>query len=161
MDAPGSVSEGEYSNYVGGTADKADYAKITLTSAGNLSFTLNFTGDATFTVYKKGEKKGKEVLETIQTTKLSLAKDGGIKTTDLLSGLNAGEYYISMGAKNTKPNDKGCVFYNVTATLDTSVASALSMPEMDVLMGASMDAYLETATDKLFDESNNGLLASL
>lgn len=100
-----------------------------------MSFTLEFTGDATFTIYKKGEKKGKKVLETIQTTKLSLAKDGGVKTTDLLSNLDAGEYYISMAAKNTKATDKGCVFYNVSASFDVANASALAMDVNEKLIG--------------------------
>ena len=59
-----------------------------------------------------------------------------------------------MAAKSTKANDKGSVFYNVTATLDASVSSALEMP-----MAAA--AYADSVQDKLFGESGNGLLASL
>ena len=63
---------------------------------------------------------------------------------------------------STKATNKGNAFYNVTATtLFTSPASSLSMPETDVLAGASVDAYLDSAADKLFGETGTGLLASL
>jgi hypothetical protein len=124
-----------YKNFVG-YQDKIDYAKINLTTDGSLFFKLKATGDATFTVYKKGQdKKGNDTLETIQTTKLKLAKGASVidKFTDVISGLTAGEYYISMAATNTSTNAKGSVFYNVTATLEPSVASSLAMPEADTL----------------------------
>ena len=38
-----------------------------------------------------------------------------------------------MTAKSTKANASGSVFYNVTANLNPSVASPLSMPETDAL----------------------------
>ena len=57
-----------------------------------------------------------------------------------------------MAAKSTKANASGSVFYNVTATLDSSVASALDMP-----MAAA--AYVDSVQDKLFGELDNGLLA--
>ena len=57
-----------------------------------------------------------------------------------------------MAAKSTKANASGSVFYNVTATLDPSVSSALEMP-----MAAA--AYADSVPDKLFGESANGLLA--
>ena len=132
------IGETGYSNFVG-YGDAADFAKIKLTTSGNLSFTLTATGDATFVVYRKTQdKKGKDKLETLQTTKLKLAKNEKPveKTTNLLSGLEAGEYCVSMTAKNTKPNDKGNVFYNVTATLVHSAADALVLPET-----AGMDAF--------------------
>ena len=100
-------------------------------------------------------KKGKDVLETIQTTNLSIAKDGGIKTTNLLFNLDAeAEYYISMAAKNTKATDKGSVFYNVTAKLDVANACALEMPMAAV-------EYADFVQDNLLGESGSGLLASL
>ena len=95
----------------------------------------------------------------------------------LISNLDAGEYYISMAAKSTKANDIGSVFYNVTANLDASIASALEMPETDssadsLVMADSLSfgqydtdilagTYLDSASDKLFGESGSGLLASL
>ncbi len=132
------IGETGYGNFVG-YGDAADYAKIRLTTSGNLSFTLTATGDATFVVYRKTQdKKGKDKMETLQTTKLKLAK--GEKTvetaTALLSGLEAGEYCISMTAKSTAANAKGCVFYNVSATLTPQNASSLAMPE---LSGSSLN----------------------
>lgn len=73
-------------------------------------------------------------------------------TTDLFSGLEAGDHCISMGAKSTKANDTGSVFYNVMTTLDASVASALEMPMAAV-------AHADSVQDKFFGESTNGLLA--
>jgi len=123
----------DYENFVG-YQDAADYAKIVLKTAGSLRFDLAVTGDATFAVYRKGQdKKGKAALETIQTTKITLAKGRSTveTTTNTLAGLEAGEYYISMIAKNTKSNEKGSVFYNVAATFTASDSSAstLTMPE--------------------------------
>jgi len=115
-----------YGNFVG-YGDAVDYAKIELTGNGDLSFELKATGDATFVVYRKGrDKKGNETLDVLQTTKLALAKNTNsvAMSTNMLEDLDAGEYYISMTAKNTKPNDKGCVYYNVTAVFNSAVADA-------------------------------------
>ncbi|MBQ9445647.1 MAG: hypothetical protein IJU61_03565, partial [Victivallales bacterium] len=149
------VGDSDWENFVG-YQDAADYAKINLMDAGKLSFHLEATGNATFTVYRKGQnKKGKDILETVQTTKLTLDKGAALAEADMLiSSLEAGEYYVSMVAKSTKANAGGSVFYNVTATLDASVASSLAMP-----MAAA--AYADSVQDKLFGESANGLLASL
>ena len=165
-----------YENFVG-YQDKVDYAKITLTADGNLSFNLKTSGNATFAVYKKGkDKKGNDTLETIQTTKLTLAKGESIveKTTDALLGLEAGEYYISMTAKSTKSNNTGSVFYNVTATLEPSLGDALAMPETSDSLGIS-DALsfsqydtdvlacssIDLASQRIFEENGKGILASL
>jgi len=149
------VADTDWDNFVG-YQDAADYAKIKLTSDGKLNFHLEATGDATFTVYRKGQdKKGNDTLETIQTAKLAVASGASKTEKDIqISDLEAGEYYVSMAAKSTKANDKGSVFYNVTATLDAVVTSALEMP-----MAAA--AYADSIQDKLFGESGNGLLASL
>ena len=148
------VGEPGYENFVG-YGDAADYAKIKLTSGGKLSFHIEATGDATFTFYRKGEKKGRETLEAVQSVKLAVAKGETTvaQTMDVSTELEAGEYYVSMVAKNTKPTDKGSVFYNVTATLSLPDASALEMP-----MAA---AYAESLQDKFLGESGNGILASL
>jgi len=126
------VGNTSYENFVG-YGDPADYAKITLSSDGNLSFDLKATGNATFVVYKKGEKNGKKTLDVIQKTKLTLKKgETDIeKSTALLTGLKAGDYYVSMTAKSTKANASGSVFYNVTATLTPQNPSSLAMPETD------------------------------
>ena len=142
-----------YENFVG-YGDAADFAKIELTTAGSLCFTIAATGNATFTVYKKGQdKKGKPALETIQTTKIAPAENGeAVTTTDALAGLDAGVYFISMTAKNTKANEKGCVFYNVTTTLEPSVASPLAMPEAsDALAMPNALSFASPASDLLTD----------
>ena len=149
------VADPGWENFVG-YQDAVDYAKIKLTGNGNLSFHIEATGDATFTVYRKGEdKKGNDTLEAIQSAKLAVASGASKTAKDMqISGLTAGEYYVSMAAKSTKATDKGSVFYNVTATLDTSVSSALEMP-------MALTAYADSVQDKLFGETGNGLLASL
>ena len=158
------MGNADYENFVG-YQDAADYAKIVLTTAGNLRFTIAATGDATFVVYKKGQdKKNNDTLVALQTTKLKLGKGDDVidKYTDVLSDLAPGEYFISMTAKNTKANEKGSVFYNVTATLAPSAADALAMPESDkwgvsdALSFASPDALaLPDAAAVSFAELND------
>ena len=82
---------------------------------------------------------GDNNLETLQTTKLKLAKGESVveTTTALLSGLTAGEYCVSMTAKSTAASNKGNVFYNVTATLTPQNASSLAMPETSDSLGIS------------------------
>ena len=153
------VGDTNYENFVG-YQDAADYAKIVLTSDGSLRFALKATGDATFTVYRKGwDKKGKATLDVLQTTKLTVAKDKDIveTATDVLTGLTTGEYYVSMTAKSTKANASGSVFYSVMATLDPS-ASALAMPEtsdsLDMTDSLSFGGY---DADVLADASASSL----
>jgi len=112
-----------YENFVG-YDDPADYAKLSLESGGSLSFRIAATGDATFEVYRKGkDKKGKDILETLQTTKFKLAKDTEqVEVTTAQLKLDAGDYYISMTAKNS--NVKGNVFYNVDAFFTAAVGDA-------------------------------------
>ena len=160
------VGDTDYENFVG-YQDAADYAKITLSGDGRLSFDLKATGDATFVVYEKTkDKKGNDTLKAIQTTKLTLAKGKTTveKTTDELVGLKEGEYYISMTAKNTKANDKGSVFYNVTvnATLSGNVSSALAMPETELASSDSLGisdalSFGQYDADALADASASSL----
>ena len=153
------IGEAGYANFVG-YGDAADYAKINLTGEGNLYFKLKATGDATFVVYKKGQdKKGNDTLITLQTTKLKLGKGADVidKFTDVLSDLAPGEYFISMTAKNTKANDKGLVYYNVTATLELPDADALAMPETDTLGVSDALSFGGYDTDTLADVSASAL----
>ena len=153
------VGNTDYENFVG-YDDPADYAKIRLTTSGNLSFDLKATGNATFVVYRKGQdKKGKDTLEAIQTTKLTLEKGQTTvkKTTDLIADLAAGEYYVSMTAKSTKANASGSVFYNVSANLNPSVADALAMPETDTLGISDALSFGGYDTDALADASASSL----
>ena len=57
-----------------------------------------------------------------------------------------------MAAKSTKSNSSGSVFYNVTATLDAVVTSALEMP-----MEAA--AYADSVQDKLLGGYDTDVLA--
>ena len=151
-----------YENFVG-YRDAADYAKIELASGGNLHFDLKATGNATFVVYKRGQdKNGNATLDVLQTTKLTLSKGASVveKTTDSLVGLESGEYYVSMTAKSTKANDKGSVFYNVTATLEPPlVGDALAMPEMDSLGISGALSFDGCDADVLADVSFSSLSA--
>ena len=161
------VEDTNYENFVG-YGDPADYAKIELTTSGDLYFKLKATGNATFTVYEKTQdKKGNDTLKAIQTTKLTLAKGKTTveATTDLIANLAAGEYYVSMTAKSTKANASGSVFYNVSANLNPSVADALAMPETscaDTLADSSLNmtaalSFASLDTDALADISSVSL----
>ena len=81
-------------------------------------------------------------------------------------------YFVSMQATDTKKSPE--VYYNVMSfPTAVSVADALALPEADALGisdGLSLGQYdsdvlagscLDTASDKLFGESGNGLLTSL
>ena len=80
----------------------ADYAKITLDHAGKVSFSLDATDAAKFTIYRLvRDKNGKYSLSELQSTTLTIDKltqQCDAKTKALL--LDAGEYYISMQATN-------------------------------------------------------------
>ena len=144
-----------YKNYVG-YGDKTDFAKINLTTDGSLYFKIKTTGEATSTVYRKGQdKKDNDTLETIQTTKLKFDKGASVidKFMGVISGLAAGEYYISMAATNTSTNAKGSVFYNVTATLEPSDMASLAMPETDPLAMTDALNFASLNTDALADIS--------
>ena len=83
---------------------------------------------------------------------------GATKTFQLASG----NYYFSMESTNAKKG--GSADYTVgVAQFDfrQQPASSLAMPETDMLAGVSADACLDSASDKLFGESGNGILASL
>jgi len=133
------IAEEGYSNYVG-YGDPADYAKLVLSERGILNFSIEASADATFQVSRKIVKRGKETLEVLGTANLKLAS-GNMYASGNISGLllNKGEYYVSMTAKKTTANAKGCVFYNVTAdaTLSGSESSALAMPELPDNLGIS------------------------
>ena len=166
------VGDTDYENFVG-YQDAADYAKIELTTSGDLYFKLKASGNATFVVYEKTQdKKGNDTLKAIQTTKLTLEKGKTTveKTTDLIADLAAGEYYVSMTAKSTKANASGSVFYNVTANLNPSVADALAMPETSDSLAMTdslsfgrydVDALAGASASSLADLNDKSSLQSL
>ena len=106
-----------------------------LTQSGSLTFKITALADVTFEIWQKGtDKKGKNVLNSLQKKTSLKVKDyavGASTTTEVLT-LGAGEYYVSVTAKNTKANEKGSAYYNVTAMFSPSevVTDALAMPEL-------------------------------
>ena len=88
-------------NWVG-YGDEFDYAKFTLNSAAKLSFTIDSTGAAKFTIYQLlRDRNGKYSLKTLQTTTLTYDTDFeeyAANTKALL--LEAGEYYFSVQSTN-------------------------------------------------------------
>ena len=78
-------------------------------------------------------------------------------TTNALSNLADGDYYISMTAKNTKANDKGCTFYNVTATFTASASASLAMPETDNLAITDALSFASLDSDALASASASAL----
>ena len=73
--------------------------------------------------------------------------------------LDAGEYYVSVTAKNTKANEKGGAFYNVTATFNASgsAASSLAMPETDSLAITDALSFASLDSDALANASASSL----
>ena len=84
------------SGWVGGR--EADYAKISLWNAANVSFLVNGDNAAKFTIYRLVQgKNGKYSLDVLQTTSLTVNTQTGeydAATKALL--LEAGEYYVSV-----------------------------------------------------------------
>ena len=96
-----------------GYGDAADYMGFTLDSAAKLSFLIDATGAASFSIYKLVQgKDGTYSLKTLQTTTLSFNKEFEeyeAATKALL--LEAGEYYISINSANAAKG--GSAYYNV------------------------------------------------
>ena len=96
-----------------GYGDSIDYAGFTLDSAAKLSFSIDATGAAKFTIYRLvQDKNGKYSLKALQTTSLSYDKEFeeyDATTMGLL--LEAGQYYISVQSANAEQG--GSAEYNV------------------------------------------------
>ena len=163
----------EWSSFVG-FGDAADFKKIEVQSDAKLSFTLQATDAAKFTVWRLDvrEENGYTFCtqKALQSTTLKKAKGADIYTaaTKALS-LKAGTYYISVESTNAKKG--GRAYYNIEVNQDactfavSAPASALSMPDTafagqpgDTL---AADASSGSAQEKILDESGAGILASL
>jgi len=100
-----------------GFGDSIDYSGFSICAAGKVSFTLDATDAATFTIYRLIENRnGTFALSTLQTT--ALAWDGKLQkyvatTNGLL--LEAGDYYFSM--QSTNASQGGSAYYNVNVNL--------------------------------------------
>ena len=114
-----------YGNHVG-KDDEADFAKIKLNDSAKLSFVIEATDAAKFSIYSltPGKTEGTYTLKTLQTTALKkTVKDGVTRytttTKSLLfdkSGTNGREYYISVQSTNAKKG--GSAYYNVALNED-------------------------------------------
>ena len=116
LDESGSVcfeSNGtEFHNWVG-DGDEFDYAKITLNSAAKLSFTIDSTDAAMFSIWSVvNTKNGMYSANMLQSTALLLNQETNrfhVTTQGFM--LEAGEYYISMQSLNATIG--GSAYYNV------------------------------------------------
>ena len=98
----------------------SDYAKIELASAAKLSFSIDATDAAKFTVYQLVQaKNGKYSLNALQTATLALNRefDNYEAVTKALL-LEAGEYYISMESTNAAQG--GSAYYTVSLNSEGS-----------------------------------------
>ena len=96
-----------------GFGDAVDYAGFTLFDKANLSFSLDSTDAATFTVYSLIEgKNGTYKLKTLQTTALTYDKQLGKYVADTKALLlEAGDYYFSVQSANAAQG--GSAYYNL------------------------------------------------
>ncbi len=101
-----------FSDWVG-FGDEIDYAGFTLDSTAKLSFSINSTDAAKFTIYKLvQDRNGKYSLKALQTTSLSYDKEFeeyDANTKSLL--LEAGEYYFSVQSTNAAQG--GSAYYDI------------------------------------------------
>ena len=136
------VSQEGYDNFVG-FVDAVDFAKITLSDAASLSFSLTASDAAKFVIYSLTQKTGdKYKMTALQTTKLKKASKNATEytaTTKALS-LEAGEYFISMEATNAK---KGAsTYYNVVLNADDCVWTAKENVEASLSGGLNVQDEL-------------------
>ena len=89
-----------------GYGDEVDYMKVTLNSAAKLSFRVEATDAAKFTVYAldQNAKTGKYSLKSLQSVALKLDKTSGKYILDTAGLLLTGDrpYYIGMNSTNAK-----------------------------------------------------------
>ncbi|MBO4709778.1 MAG: hypothetical protein J5727_08405, partial [Kiritimatiellae bacterium] len=104
-----------------GFGDAVDYAGFTLFYGGKVSFTLDATDAASFTIYELVQgRNGTYSLKALQTTALTLNKQSGLyeaATKALL--LEAGEYYVSVQSTNAAQG--GGAHYNMYFNGDDAV----------------------------------------
>ena len=139
-----------FDNFVGHN-DKDDSARFVMGNEGTATFKVTAKTAGTFTVYQLNEAKKK--LVKLDTIKVAAGQTVGGKTLSL----TAGEYFISMTAKDT--NAKGNCFYNVevTTVLKDSPAFALDMPEASVSDAVDSLNFAQSSADTLALGSAFGL----
>lgn len=179
----------EFHNFVG-FGDEADYAKISVAHPGTATFKVTATDAAKLVVYqltynKKGEVSGAKAVQTVTLKKNAAGLFETPTNTKACTFKQPGDYYISVQATAKK---KETTYYNVSL-VSTDIAAPLlvnqSAQNMCALTGSETDlladslvmsdslsfgqydtdvlagTYLGSASDKLFSETGNGLLASL
>lgn len=121
LDTDGSVSMNGMINFVG-YEDEYDYGRINLINAANLSFKVEATGKAKFTIWRWDGSK----MISVQSTALKKDSKTGLFTVTTKKCLleKENEYYISVLALNVKTGgfayynvhlnreDDNCIFYN-------------------------------------------------
>ena len=140
-----------FNNFVGHN-DKDDYARFVMGNEGTATFKVTASGAGTFVVYQLDEAKKKLVkLDTIKVTTAGQPAPG--KTLSL----TAGEYFISMTAKDT--NAKGNTYYNVKVdvNLKDSSSFSLDMPEASVSDAVDSLNFAQSSADTLALGSAFGL----
>ena len=169
------AANAEWSNFVG-FGDAADYAKITLSNDATLSFSLTASDAAKFIIYKliegTGKKAGTFTLKQLQATTLKKAKGSDVFSADTKAlAVAEGEYYICMQSTNAKKG--GSAFYNVELNKAASSslpdvfapASGLGDTPAELAMVGSIDEFdgflVDATTERIFEESGKGILASL
>lgn len=119
LDKIGTVKGSGYCNRVEKKVDEGsdviDYAKIVLAHGAKLSFHVNATAAATFTVYSlTRNSKGKYKLKKLQTLKLKYSEDEKAFVADsrkVVSLQVSGPYYVSMKFTDRKAEE---AYYNVS-----------------------------------------------
>ena len=127
LDQDGAVTTDGWSNFVG-YGDAADYAKIDLSCASKLSFTVSASDKAKFVIYRLVEgmdKNGKTTytLKALRTATLKWSKKAGAYVATAKSLLlkdpdETTSYYISVQSTNAKKN--GYALYNVELNQDAA-----------------------------------------
>ena len=128
-----------YKNYVG-FGDNADYAKIGFADGTSMSFHIEATGAAKFTLYsfRTGtDKKGNETytMKALQTLSLKKVKDdnnvvyyAGDTKALTLAAEEGTSFFVAMESTNAKKGD--AVYYKVNLNhILAQDSSALAMPE--------------------------------
>ncbi len=118
MDAPESVSQDGYNNFVGGE-DKIDCAQIILDKATKLSFTVEADSKVKLTFYQLVENKkkpGTYTRKSLKTVSISKTSGGEKSTASVLVESGSDKlYYVAVENKNKK--NQGA-YYNVSLTTE-------------------------------------------
>ena len=157
---------GDWDNFAG-FGDAADYAKITVNAGATLSFTLNATDAAKFTIWRLvvgADKHGNPTykMKSLQSTSLKKDKETGLyaANTKAYTFAEAGTYFISMEATNAKKGSY--TYYNVSlnSPLVSGVdAAPLAMPAFSGGLDPDFSSFAESSAAG-FASCLNALAAS-